>query len=146
MAAGGTEIALAQAAGEYGGMYISHMRNEGDSLLEAFDEFLTIVQEANVAGEIYHLKASGRANWPKLDTLIQRIDEARGRGLAISANMYTYHACSTGLDSTMPPWLQEGGHQAWMQRLRDPAVRARLRTMMNEPSTAWENLYPRFPR
>jgi N-acyl-D-amino-acid deacylase len=134
-------IALAQAAGECGGMYISHMRNEGDSLLEAFDEFLTIVREANVAGEIYHLKASGQANWPKLETLIQRIEMARGQGLRITADMYTYHACSTGLDSTMPPWVQEGGHQAWMRRLRDPDVRARLRKEMNEPNTAWENLY-----
>jgi N-acyl-D-amino-acid deacylase len=122
-------------------MYISHIRNEGDSLLEAFDEFLTITREAKVAGEIYHLKASGRGNWPKLDTLFQRIKEARGQGLRITADMYTYHACSTGLDATMPPWVQEGGHQAWMQRLRDPVVRARVRKEMNEPGAAWENVY-----
>ncbi len=132
-------IALAKAAAEYGGMYISHIRNEADRLLEAFDEFLRIAREAGVAAEVYHLKASGRANWGKLDALIERIEQARRDGLRITADMYTYHASSTGLDSIMPPWVQEGGHRAWVERLRDPAIRARVRKEMNEPGTTWDN-------
>ncbi|MBI4580302.1 MAG: D-aminoacylase, partial [Planctomycetes bacterium] len=134
-------IALARAAGECGGMYISHMRNEADHLLEAFDEFLTITRAAHVAAEIYHLKASGQANWAKLPTFLGRIEEARDAGLAITADMYTYEASSTGLDAVMPPWVQEGGHKAWVERLKDPAVRDRVRREMNEPASTWDNGY-----
>jgi N-acyl-D-amino-acid deacylase len=119
-------IALAKAAGESGGMYISHMRDEGSGLLTAARELITIASEAGVPAEIYHLKASGRANWGKLDSLLALIDSARAAGLHITADMYTYPASSTGLDATMPTWVQEGGHDAWVARLKDPVIRARL--------------------
>jgi N-acyl-D-amino-acid deacylase len=119
-------VALARAAGESGGIYISHMREEGKGLLTAARELITIASQANVPAEIYHLKASGRPNWPKLDSLIALIDSARAAGLRITADMYTYPASSTGLDATMPTWVQEGGHDAWVARLKDPVVRARL--------------------
>jgi N-acyl-D-amino-acid deacylase len=119
-------IALARAAGETGGMYISHMRDEGKGLLTATRELITIASQAGVPAEIYHLKASGRPNWGKLDTLIALIDSARAAGLRITTDMYTYPASSTGLDATMPTWVQEGGHDAWVARLKDPVVRKRL--------------------
>lgn len=119
-------IALARAAGESGGMYISHMRDEGKGLLTATRELITIASQANVPAEIYHLKASGRPNWAKLDTLIVLIDSARAAGLRITADMYTYPASATGLDATMPTWVQEGGQDAWIARLKDPAIRKRL--------------------
>lgn len=132
-------VALAEVAGEYGGIYISHIRNEGGGLLEALEEFITIARRADVPAEIYHFKASGRANWHKLDDAIARIEDARADGLRITADMYTYHASSTGLYAIMPPWVQEGGHAAWVQRLKDPAVRARLSQEMNIDTTEWEN-------
>ena len=119
-------IALARAAGESGGMYISHIRDEGKGLLTAARELITIARQADVPAEIYHLKASGRQNWAKLDSVIALIDSARAAGLRITADMYTYPASSTGLDATMPTWVQEGGHDAWVARLKDPAVRRRL--------------------
>jgi N-acyl-D-amino-acid deacylase len=119
-------IALASAAGASGGMYISHMRDEGSGLLSAARELITIASRAGVPAEIYHLKASGRRNWAKLDSLIVLIDSARAAGLRITTDMYTYPASSTGLDATMPTWVQEGGHDAWVARLKDPAVRKRL--------------------
>ncbi len=119
-------IALARAAGESGGMYISHIRDEGKGLLTAARELVTIARQAEVPAEIYHLKASGRQNWAKLDSVIALIDSARAAGLRITADMYTYPASSTGLDATMPTWVQEGGHDAWVARLKDPAVRRRL--------------------
>ncbi len=119
--------ALARVAAEYGGMYISHIRNENDSLLDAVDEFLAIARNSGARSEIYHLKAAGQSNWGKLDTVIQRVEAARGQGLAITADMYTYPASATGLDAIMPGWVREGGYQAWRNRLRDPAVRRRLR-------------------
>jgi len=132
-------VALAEVAAEYGGIYISHIRNEGGALLEALDEFITIARRADVAAEVYHFKASGRDNWHKLDDAIARIENARAEGLRITANMYTYPASSTGLYAIMPPWVQEGGHAAWVERLKDPAVRARLRQEMNIDTTDWEN-------
>ena len=119
-------VALARAAGESGGMYISHMRDEGKGLLTATRELITIASRAGVPAEIYHLKASGRPNWAKLDSVIALIDSARAAGLRITTDMYTYPASSTGLDATMPTWVQEGGHDAWVARLKDPAVRQRL--------------------
>ncbi len=119
-------VALSRAAGEYGGMYISHMRDEGRGLLTAARELITIASEAGVPAEIYHLKASGRPNWGKLDSLLALIDSAQAAGLRISADMYTYPASSTGLDATMPTWVQEGGHDAWVARLKDPAIRQRV--------------------
>jgi N-acyl-D-amino-acid deacylase len=134
-------IALARFAGEYGGMYISHMRGEADNLLEALDELITIAREADVRAEIYHLKASGRRNWGKLDELIRRVEAARAEGLRITADMYTYHASSTGLNATMPPWVQEGGHEAWVERLQDPDIRARVKQEMTTPNPDWDNTY-----
>jgi N-acyl-D-amino-acid deacylase len=119
-------IALAAAAGESGGIYISHIRDEGAGLLAALEEFLTIVESAGVRGEIYHLKANREENWGKLEQAISLIERARGRGLAITANIYPYAASATGLSATMPPWVQEGGHEAWIERLEDPVVRRRV--------------------
>ena len=134
-------IALAKAAAEYGGMYISHLRSEGAAFFEALDEFLTIAQAAGGPAEIYHLKASGRSNWPKLEGAIRRIEAARAAGMPVTADMYTYPASSTGLDASMPPWVQEGGHRAWVARLKDPSIRAQVRQEMLTQTTAWENSY-----
>jgi N-acyl-D-amino-acid deacylase len=133
-------IALAKVASESGGMYISHIRSEGNRLLEAIDEVLTIARDADIRAEIYHLKAAGTDNWPKLDDAIARIEAARRDGLEITADMYTYTAGSTGLDAAMPPWVQEGGYDDWAKRLRDPGIRARVRREMSTPTDAWENL------
>lgn len=134
-------IALAEEAGLHGGMYISHLRSEGNALLEAVDELLTIAREAKVPAQIYHLKAAGAENWAKMDTVIARIDAARASGLRITTDMYTYTAGATGLDAAMPPWIQEGGLQAWRARLQDPALRARALREMRSPSADWESLY-----
>src|SRR5438552_14029170 len=115
-------VALCEAAGEHGGMYISHLRNEGDRLLEAVDELIEIARRAHVPAEIYHLKQAGRANWGKLPAVIERVEQARATGLAITADMYTYTAGATGLNASMPPWVQEGGFNAWLRRLRDPSA------------------------
>ena len=133
-------IALMRAAGPYGGMYISHMRSEGNRLLEAVEELITIASEANVPAEIYHLKAAGAANWGKLDSVIARVNRARESGLQITADMYTYPAGATGLDAAMPPWVQEGGYVEWAKRLKDPAIRARVAREMRTPTNEWENL------
>ncbi len=134
-------IALASAAGEFGGIYISHMRNEGDQILEALDELLTIAREAQVPAEIYHIKLASMAAWGLYDKLIGKIETARAEGLRITANMYTYAAGSTGLDALMPPWANEGGDQKWIRRMADPASRARIRQEMLTPSSEWENMF-----
>jgi N-acyl-D-amino-acid deacylase len=134
-------IELAKVAAEYGGMYISHMRSEGNQLLEAVDELLTVAREADIRAEIYHLKAAGDANWSKMDEVIARVEAARASGLDIVADMYTYTAGATGLDAAMPPWVQEGGLDAWIARLQDPAVRERVVREMRTPTDEWENLY-----
>ena len=134
-------IALAKAAGESGGGYISHLRSEGDRLLEALDELIEISRAANVHAEVHHLKASGEANWPKMAQAIARIEAVRSEGLWITANMYTYTAGATGLDAAMPPWVQEGGIDAWVERLKDPKIRARVLKEMRTPSRDWESLY-----
>jgi N-acyl-D-amino-acid deacylase len=134
-------IALAQAAAPYGGMYISHMRSEGNRLLEAVDELITIAREAGVPAEIYHLKAAGTENWDKLDDVLAKVEAARAAGIRITADMYTYTAGATGLDAAMPPWVQEGGYKAWAARLKDPAIRARVRREMTTPTDEWESLY-----
>jgi N-acyl-D-amino-acid deacylase len=133
-------IALNQAAGEFGGMYISHIRSEGNRLLEAVDELITVARDAGVAAEIYHLKAGGQDNWPKMDEVIARVEAARAEGLRITADMYTYTAGSTGLDAAMPPWVQEGGYDAWAARLRDPEIRQRVEREMSTRTDEWENL------
>ena len=133
--------ALASAVGEYGGIYISHMRSESSGLLESVDELLQIAREADVPAEIYHLKAAGERNWEKLDVLIRKVEAARADGLQITANMYTYTAASTGLDAAMPPWVRAGGYSRWRTRLKRSGVRDRVRREMQSPVTAWENLY-----
>lgn len=134
-------IALARVAGEYGGLYISHMRNEASGILEAVGELTTIAREAGIRAEIYHLKASGRSNWPKLEQVIRTVEQARADGLEITADVYTYPAGATGLNSTMPPWVQEGGFEASLDRLRDPATRRRIAREMGVESEEWENMY-----
>jgi N-acyl-D-amino-acid deacylase len=134
-------VALAEEAGKHGGMYISHMRSEGNRLLEAVDELVTIARRANVPAQIYHLKAAGQQNWPKMDQVIARVEQARADGLKITADMYTYTAGATGLDAAMPPWVQEGGLQAWKRRLQDRQIRTRLLREMRTPTNEWESLY-----
>ncbi len=134
-------IELAKVAAEYDGMYISHMRSEGNRLLEALEELITVAREADIPAEIYHLKAAGQDNWEKLDAVIERVKAARAEGLRITADMYTYTAGATGLGAAMPPWVQEGGHEAWVERLKDPAIRERLMVEMRTPTDEWENLY-----
>ena len=134
-------ISLCEVAAEYGGRYISHIRSEGNRLLEAVDELITIAREAGIGAEIYHLKAAGQENFDKLETVFQRIEDARAEGLDITADMYTYTAGATGLDASMPPWVQEGGYEAWAERLGDPGIRARLEKEINTPVDEWENFY-----
>jgi N-acyl-D-amino-acid deacylase len=133
-------VALMQTAARYNGMYISHMRGEGNRLLESIDELIQIAEQSESPAEIYHLKISGKENWHKYDDAVAKIDSARRRGLSITANMYTYTAGSTGLDAAMPPWVQEGGYEAWAQRLADPEIRARVAAAMISPPDDWENL------
>ena len=134
-------IALAKVASEHGGLYISHIRSEGTRLLEAADELIAISREAGIPAEFYHLKAAGQANWNKLDALIRKIESARAAGLRITADMYTYTAAQTGLDAAMPPWVQEGGYNEWVKRLKDPAIRERVKREMDAPADQWENFF-----
>jgi N-acyl-D-aspartate/D-glutamate deacylase len=134
-------VALAEVAGRHRGMYISHMRSEGNRLVEAVDEVIEIARRAKLPAEIYHLKQAGRSNWTKLDTVIDHVERARADGLAITADMYPYEAGATGLSSCFPPWAHEGGLRATLARLRDAGQRARIRTEMAMPGTDWENLY-----
>jgi N-acyl-D-amino-acid deacylase len=134
-------IELARAAGERGGLFAAHIRSEGDHLLEALEELITIAREAAVPAELYHLKAAGRGNWRKLDAAIAAIEEAQNAGIAIASDMYTYAAASTGLSAGLPPWVQEGGFHAFRERLRESAIRDRLEGEMSEPNSEWENLF-----
>ena len=134
-------VALSKAAAEHNGMYISHMRSEASRLLEAVDEVITIARDAGIRAEIYHLKAGGEANWPKMSKVIAKVEKARAEGLPITADMYTYPAGATGLDAAMPPWVQEGGYLKWAARLREPKIRARVKREMNTPTDAWENFF-----
>ena len=139
-AATGELVELCRAAGESGGMYISHMRSEGNHLLDGIEELISIAREAHVRAEIYHLKAAGEPNWPKMQAAIEKVNAARASGLKISADMYTYPAGGTGLDAMIPPWAHEGGAKKMIERLRDPALRERILTEMRTPSESWENL------
>ena len=134
-------IELCKVASEYGGMYISHIRSEGNRFLESVDELIRISSEANIDAEIYHLKAGGKDNHYKLDMVIDKVDSARSAGLNITADMYTYTAGATGLDASMPPWVQEGGYSEWKRRLQDPDIRAGVINEINTPTDEWENLY-----
>ncbi|MDZ7643461.1 MAG: D-aminoacylase [Woeseiaceae bacterium] len=133
--------ALASAAAEYDGKYISHIRSEGNRLEEAVQELIKISSLSGAPAEIYHLKAAGKDNWHKLGNVLEMVEAARAAGLRISADMYTYNAGATGLDATMPLWVQEGGHDAWVERLQDADVRARVVAEMHEDSNDWENFY-----
>lgn len=133
--------ALVKVAAAHGGGYIAHLRSEGNRFLEALDELIGIARSANTWAEVYHLKAAGEANWPKMAQAIAKIEAARKEGLAITANMYAYTAGATGLDAAMPPWVQEGGLEAWAMRLKDPKIRAKLREEIARPATSWENWY-----
>lgn len=133
--------ALALAAAESGGAYISHIRSESAQLLAAIDEVIDIARATRRHAEIYHFKVAGESHWPLLEAAIARIEAARASGLDVSANMYPYLEAASGLDASMPPWVQEGGHAAWVARLREPAVRRRLIDEIRAPVSDWENLY-----
>jgi N-acyl-D-amino-acid deacylase len=134
-------IELCKVAAQYRGRYISHIRSEGNRLVEAVDELLQIAREAKVPAEIYHLKAAGERNWPKMDKVIAMVEKARGEGLQITADMYTYPAGATGLDAAMPPWVLDGGYDALYKRLRDPETRKKIAEAIRTPTDTWENLY-----
>lgn len=134
-------IALCKAAAPYGGGYISHMRSEGNNFIEAVNELITIAKEAKVHGEIYHLKAGGKDNWPKMDSVIKIVEHARANGLDIAANMYTYTAGATGMTAAMPPSLQDGGFGKLWTRLQDPDIRKEMIAAMKTNAKDWENLY-----
>ncbi len=134
-------IALVDAAAEYGGAYISHIRSEGTRLEEAVHELIEISRTTGAPAEIYHLKAAGRSNWDKLESVFAIVEDAQSEGLAITADIYTYPVAATGLDAAMPLWVQEGGHDAWMEALRDPEIRARVVAEMNAHAGDWENLF-----
>ncbi|MEO8175758.1 MAG: D-aminoacylase [Sphingomicrobium sp.] len=129
-------IAIASEAGRCGGMYISHMRDEGPKLIEAIDELIEISQKSGAPAEIYHFKQSGRENWGKIDAAIARVEAARARGLKVTADMYTYPASSTGFDAAFPLWIQDGGLEAWVERLKDPAKRAKAFAEMHRPQAS----------
>jgi len=134
-------IALSKEAAKYGGMYTSHMRSEGNKLLEAVEELITISKEAGIPAEIFHLKAGGKNNWIKMDSVIRRVERARREGQAITADMYTYVAGATGMTSAFPPTLQDGGFGKLRERLMDPKIRKEMVKAMNTDATDWENLY-----
>jgi N-acyl-D-amino-acid deacylase len=134
-------IALMKQAAACGGMYISHMRNEGNHVLDALNELIDISTQSGAPAELYHMKAAGKPNWDKLPKMIAKIDAARAAGHRITADMYTYEAGATGLDAAMPPWVQEGGLEKWIARLKDPAVRKRVIAEMRNPNQPWDNLY-----
>ncbi len=132
--------ALAQVVSQYGGLYISHLRSEGDHFLEGVEELITISREANIRAEIYHLKAAGRKNWGKMAQVIERVEQARRDGMPITADMYLYPAGGTGLNAIIPPWAHDGGDAALLARLRDPETRARVKQSILEDQS-WENMY-----
>jgi len=132
-------IALAEVVAEYDGIYISHVRGEGSHLPVAIGELIEIARAADIRAEIYHLKASGQANWPLFPEAVDMVELARAEGLHITADIYTYPASSTGLNASMPPWVQEGGFEASLERLADPSLRTRIAREMLQESDAWEN-------
>lgn len=134
-------IELCKVAAQYKGKYISHMRSEGNQLIEAVEELMRISREANIPAEIYHLKAAGKDNWPKMDRVLAMIEKARADGLPITANMYNYPAGGTGLDACLPPWTLDGGYEALFKRLEDPEMRKKIAAEVQQPSDKWENFY-----
>jgi N-acyl-D-amino-acid deacylase len=133
-------VALATESAKCGGMYISHMRSEGDRIEAAVDELIEIARKSGGPAEIYHMKMSGRPNWGKMDTIVAKIEAARASGTRITADMYNCTAGATGLDAAMPLWVQDGGLEAWIARLQDPAIRARVKAEMLDDKAPWENL------
>lgn len=134
-------VSLAEEAGKRGGIYASHLRSEGDNLLEGVQELITIAKRAKIPCEIYHLKAAGKRNWAKMDAVIAELEKARAAGHRISADMYLYTRAHTGLDAAMPTWAQEGGLNQWIKRLQDPEIRARVKQEMLSETAPWENGY-----
>jgi N-acyl-D-amino-acid deacylase len=134
-------IELCKVAAQFRGKYISHMRSEGNRLVEAVEELLRISREGNIPAEIYHLKAAGQANWTKMDTVIAMIEKARASGVKVTADMYTYPAGATGLDAAMPPWVLDGGYDEAYKRLKDAATRKKIAHAIMTPSKDWENLF-----
>jgi len=134
-------VELAKVVGEYDGMYISHMRSEGNRIEESIEELITIAREADISAEIYHLKLAGKQNWGKLPKVVQMIEDARAEGLHITTDMYTYIAGGTSLAACFPPWASDGGEEALLERLRDPETRARIIEAMRTDADDWENLY-----
>ncbi|OQP46409.1 aminoacylase [Niastella koreensis] len=134
-------VALCDEASRYGGSYISHIRSEGTQLHEAVEELITIAKRAHIHAEIYHLKAAGKSNWSKMDSVIRRIERARAEGVNITADMYNYLAGGTGLAATLPPTLQDGGFGKLRERLQDPAIRKQTIRDMVTPTDKWENFY-----
>jgi len=134
-------IELAKVVSEYDGMYISHIRSEGNRFVESVEELITIGREAGLHAEIHHLKAAGQNNWHKLDEVIERVEEVRAEGQPVTANMYTYDAAATSLAAIFPPWTQDGGHSRWIERLSDPELRDAIIEEVYTPSDDWENFY-----
>ena len=134
-------IELAKVVGEYDGMYISHMRSEGNRIEQSIEELITIAREGGIAAEIYHLKMAGKQNWGKLPAVVKMIEDARAEGLDITTDMYTYVAGGTSLSASFPPWASDGGEAALLERLEDPETRARIVEAMRTDADDWENLY-----
>ena len=134
-------IEMCKVASQYQGKYISHIRSEGNQLIEGVQELLRIAREANIPAEIYHLKASGKDNWPKMDQVIKMIEQARKQGLKVTADMYTYTAGATGLNSTLPPWTLDGGYPELFKRLQDPETRKKIADEVRQPTDKWENMW-----
>ncbi len=134
-------IELSKVAAKYQGKYISHIRSEGNKLIEAVEELIRVSREAKIPAEIYHLKAAGKENWPKMDRVLRMVNDARRQGLKITADMYTYTAGSTGLTACLPPWSQDGGNEALFKRLEDPVTRQKIAAEVGTPTDKWENLF-----
>lgn len=134
-------VELAKVVAAHDGLHISHIRSEGDRLLDAVDEMMAIATEAGVRSEFFHLKTAGEANWPKQEFVLRWIEEAQEAGVPLTANMYPYTAASTSLTAIMPPDVMEDGHDAWVSRLKDPEERARIKARILEPESDWENFY-----
>ncbi len=134
-------IEICKEAAKYDGMYISHLRSEGNRLLESVDELIRISKESGIRAEIYHLKAAGKSNLFKLDSVIDKVEKARDEGLQITANMYNYTAAATDLNACMPPWVQEGGYKYWVKRLKDPRIKQKVMQEMKTSADDWENFY-----
>ena len=134
-------IELCKVAAKYQGKYISHMRSEGNQIIQSVEELLRISREAGIPAEIYHLKAAGKENWGLLDRVLTLVEDARKSGLKITADMYTYPAAGTGLDACLPPWTEDGGYEALWKRLQDPAVREKIAAAVRTRTNDWENMY-----